>query len=81
MHLLRQHVEFRKRVIGEQLLHLRVHTHGKLFKSLLQGYLREEVKRISERRASPPHTEGEWVVAAVLYPLVVFSSGTHIIYG
>ena len=37
--LLRQHVEFRKRVIVEELLHLRVPNHGKLFKRLLGAYL------------------------------------------
>jgi hypothetical protein len=30
--LLRQHAEFRKRVIVEELLHLRIPNHGKLFK-------------------------------------------------
>lgn len=38
--LLRQHSEFRKRVIVEELLHLKVPNHGKLFKSLLRAYLR-----------------------------------------
>ena len=37
--LLRQHAEFRKRVIVEELLHLRVPGHGKLFKTLLRAYL------------------------------------------
>jgi predicted metal-dependent hydrolase len=37
--LLRQHAEFRKRVIVEELLHLRVPNHGKLFKTLLRVYL------------------------------------------
>jgi hypothetical protein len=37
--LLRQHAEFRKRVIVEELLHLRVPNHGKLFKTLLAAYL------------------------------------------
>jgi predicted metal-dependent hydrolase len=35
----RQHAAFRRRVIGEELLHLRVPSHGKLFKSLLRAYL------------------------------------------
>jgi predicted metal-dependent hydrolase len=37
--LLRQHAEFRKRVIVEELLHLRVPGHGKLFKTLLRAHL------------------------------------------
>ena len=37
--LLRQHSEFRKRVIVEELLHLRVPNHSKLFKSLLRAFL------------------------------------------
>lgn len=37
--LLRQHADFRKRVIVEELLHLRVPNHGKLFKGLLRAYL------------------------------------------
>ena len=37
--LLRQPAEFRRRVIVEELLHLRVPHHGKLFKSLLRAYL------------------------------------------
>jgi predicted metal-dependent hydrolase len=37
--LLRQHQEFRKRVIVEELLHLRVPNHGKLFKTMLRAYL------------------------------------------
>ena len=37
--LLRQPAEFRRRVIVEELLHLRVPSHGKLFKSLLKAYL------------------------------------------
>ncbi len=39
--LLHQHAEFRKRVIVEELLHLRVPNHGKLFKALLQALLDE----------------------------------------
>ena len=39
--LLRQHAEFRKRVIVEELLHLRIPNHGKLFKALLQAFLNE----------------------------------------
>lgn len=38
--LLGQHPEFRKRVIVEELLHLRVPTHSKLFKTLLKACLR-----------------------------------------
>jgi predicted metal-dependent hydrolase len=37
--LLRQHAEFRRRVIVEELLHLRVPNHGKLFKRLMGVYL------------------------------------------
>jgi predicted metal-dependent hydrolase len=37
--LLRQPAEFRRRVIVEELLHLRVQSHGKLFKSLLKAHL------------------------------------------
>jgi hypothetical protein len=37
--LLRQHPEFRQRVIVEELLHLRVPNHGKLFRTLLKAYL------------------------------------------
>lgn len=37
--LLGQHPEFRKRVIVEELLHLRVPNHGKLFRALLGAYL------------------------------------------
>ncbi len=37
--LLRQHSEFRRRVIVEELLHLRVRNHGKLFRTLLRAYL------------------------------------------
>jgi hypothetical protein len=39
--LLHQSAEFRRRVIVEELLHLRVSSHGKLFKSLLKAYLRQ----------------------------------------
>jgi len=38
--LLRQHAEFRKRVIVEELLHLRIPNHGKLFKTMLVAYLK-----------------------------------------
>jgi predicted metal-dependent hydrolase len=37
--LLRQRAAFRRRVIVEELLHLRVPSHGKLFKSLLRAFL------------------------------------------
>ena len=37
--LLLQHAEFRRRVIVEELLHLRVPNHSKLFKALLRAYL------------------------------------------
>lgn len=37
--LLRQHAEFRKRVIVEELLHLRIPNHAKLFKVFLQTFL------------------------------------------
>jgi predicted metal-dependent hydrolase len=38
--LLHQQADFRKRVIVEELLHLRIRSHGKLFKAMLRGYLR-----------------------------------------
>jgi len=38
--LLRQHAEFRKRVIAEELLHLRIPNHGRLFKTMLAAYLK-----------------------------------------
>lgn len=41
--LLYQHAEIRKRVIVEEVLHLRHPNHGKLFKSLLKAYLNQEV--------------------------------------
>lgn len=37
--LLRQPAEVRRRVIVEELLHLKVPNHGPLFKSLLKAYL------------------------------------------
>ncbi|MGH7966382.1 MAG: M48 metallopeptidase family protein [Candidatus Binatia bacterium] len=37
--LLRQSAEFRRRVIVEELLHLQVPNHGKLFRALLRAYL------------------------------------------
>jgi len=37
--LLNQPADFRKRVIIEELLHLKIPNHGKLFKSLLRAYL------------------------------------------
>jgi len=37
--LFREHVEFRKRVIVEELLHLRTPGHGKVFKALLRSYV------------------------------------------
>ena len=37
--LLRQHVDFRKRVIVEELLHLRFPNHGKVFRALLRAHL------------------------------------------
>ena len=37
--LLSQPAEFRRRVIVEELLHLKVPNHGKLFKRLLDSYL------------------------------------------
>jgi hypothetical protein len=42
--LLRQHAAFRRRVIVEELLHLRVPNHGKLLKTLLRAYLAESHK-------------------------------------
>lgn len=40
--LLQQPADFRKRVIIEELLHLKVPNHGKLFRSLLKAYLNLE---------------------------------------
>jgi predicted metal-dependent hydrolase len=40
--LLRQPAEFRRRVIVEELLHLKVKGHGKLFKTLLRAYVEGE---------------------------------------
>jgi len=37
--LLQQPATFRRRVIVEELLHLKVPNHGKLFRSLLRAYL------------------------------------------
>lgn len=37
--LLRQHAGFRQRVIVEELLHLRIPNHSKLFKTMLKAYL------------------------------------------
>jgi predicted metal-dependent hydrolase len=37
--LLQQPATFRRRVIVEELLHLKVRSHGKLFRSLLRAYL------------------------------------------
>lgn len=47
--LLRQHAAFRKRVIVEELLHLRIPNHSKLFKAFLQAFL-EETGEISTGR-------------------------------
>jgi hypothetical protein len=41
--LLRKPAAFRRRVIVEELLHLKVPNHGKLFKSLLRAYLGAEL--------------------------------------
>ena len=40
--LLQQPAEFRARVIVEELLHLKVPNHRKLFEALLRSYLAEE---------------------------------------
>jgi len=40
--LLRQPADVRRRVIVEELLHLKVPNHGKLFRALLRAYLAEE---------------------------------------
>jgi predicted metal-dependent hydrolase len=37
--ILRQDAAFRRRVIVEELLHIRVPSHGKLFKALLKAHL------------------------------------------
>jgi predicted metal-dependent hydrolase len=41
--LLSESAEFRRRVIVEELLHLKVPNHGRLFKSLLRAYLDSKV--------------------------------------
>jgi len=38
--LLKEPAEFRNRVIVEELLHIKVPNHGKLFKALLKAYLK-----------------------------------------
>jgi len=40
--LLRQPARVRRRVIVEELLHLKVPNHGKLFRALLRAYLAED---------------------------------------
>jgi len=40
--LLQRPVAFRRRVIVEELLHLKVPNHGKLFRTLLRVYLNKE---------------------------------------
>ena len=42
--LLRQHAEFRKRVIVEELLHLCIPNHGKLFKAMLAVHLKRKAQ-------------------------------------
>ena len=51
--LLSKPAAFRRRVIVEELLHLRVPNHGKLFKSLLRVYL--DVGKMIERAVEPGH--------------------------
>lgn len=46
--LLQQPAEFRARVIVEELLHLKVPNHGKLFKALLKSYLAERSRTESQ---------------------------------
>jgi hypothetical protein len=41
--LLRQHADFRKRIIVEELLHLRIPNLSKLFKTMLTAYLRRTI--------------------------------------
>ena len=48
--LLHQHAEFRKRVIVEELLHLRIPNHGKLFKTMLAAYLKGKIQPPSQVR-------------------------------
>lgn len=43
--LLRQPAEFRRQVIVEELLHLKVPNHGKLFKALRRAYLALDVEQ------------------------------------
>ena len=46
--LLRQPAAFRRRVIVEELLHLQIPHHGKLFKSLLRAHLGAEGQALKE---------------------------------
>ena len=47
--LLREDTAFQEVVIVHELLHLRIHNHGKLFKSLMNAYLPEWEKAENER--------------------------------
>jgi predicted metal-dependent hydrolase len=44
--LLRQSAELRRRVIVEELLHLKVPNHGKLFRALLAAYVGRAARRM-----------------------------------
>ena len=47
--LLREDTAFQEVVIVHELLHLRIHNHGKLFKSLMNAYLPEWEKAANGR--------------------------------
>jgi hypothetical protein len=51
--LLRQPAAFRAEVVAHELLHLKVPNHGKVFKSLLRAYLRDNGRCSSELREHP----------------------------
>lgn len=51
--LLGQHPDFRKRVIVEELLHLRLPNHGKLFRTLLRAHAAQDVTPGNVRPAEP----------------------------
>ena len=67
--LLRQPAELRRRVIVEELLRLRVRSHGKLFESLLRAYLsagrRVPLMRCKFGHSHPP---AEVVAATLIRP-------------
>lgn len=58
--LLRQPSDIRRRVIVEELLHLKVPNHGALFRALLRAYLEgesEQAPDTSIRMSGPPNVK------------------------